>query len=152
MSADESFGTEGFYEFEGAGRLAGMVQTAPGEIVAAGTVTADDTYDVTVYRFTFTTATPAAAAALPSGLWLEVPAPNPAIDQVSVQFSLAAPAEVTLVLFDALGRKVVGIYEGVAPGGLHSVPLRIDGLAAGVYVLRLATPGHGHTQSLTVTH
>ena len=151
-SVDESFGTEGFYEFERAGRLAGLVQTAPGEIVAAGTITADDTYDVAVYRFTFTTATPAAAAALPSGFWLEVPAPNPAKDQVLVQFSLAAPGEVTLVLFDALGRKVVDIYEGVASGGLHSVPLRVDGLAAGVYVLRLATPGQVHTQSLIVTH
>ena len=48
--------------------------------------------------------------------------PNPFRETVEIRFSLEQPAPITLRIYDALGREVVGLSEGQwMPEGLHTL-------------------------------
>ena len=64
--------------------------------------------------------------------------PNPARDHVTLRFSGPAEAPVQVDAFDLLGRRVARLYDGPARAG--SVRVDVRGWAAGLYVLRAATP------------
>lgn len=68
---------------------------------------------------------------------------------VEVAFSLAAPADVRLEAFDALGRRVATLAEGSRGAGPQRAALATAGLPAGVYVVRLGV--EGRTESIRVT-
>jgi hypothetical protein len=48
---------------------------------------------------------------------------------------------VRLALLDASGRDVRVIADGEQAGGTHLVPIDVQGLPAGLYFLRLQSPG-----------
>jgi predicted esterase len=64
--------------------------------------------------------------------------PNPFVDRLTVGYSLQAPAEVTIEVFDVLGRRVAVLVEGVVEAGEHHAAWSDDArVASGVHVLRL---------------
>ena len=68
--------------------------------------------------------------------------PNPFRGTTVIAFDLAADAEVSLAVFDLLGRRVATLADRVYPAGAHAVEwdLRDAGgarVAPGVYVYRL---------------
>ena len=63
--------------------------------------------------------------------------PNPAAGQARVAFELATASDVSLRLFDTMGREVAVVTEGLRSAGAHTVSADFGGLASGVYVLRL---------------
>jgi hypothetical protein len=67
-------------------------------------------------------------------------APNPFQGSAVVSYQLQKSGPVTLRLFDATGRLVRAERLGVQTTGNHSVSLPRDGLAAGLFILRLDTP------------
>jgi hypothetical protein len=76
------------------------------------------------------------------GLQLAPPRPNPAREGTIVEFDLAAPARVTVDIFDAQGRWVRRIAEGRFTAGPHTAEWRGDDdqgrmLGSGVFILRL---------------
>ena len=87
---------------------------------------------------------------LPDVLALHAPAPNPARNASSMQVDLPEPAHVRLAIYDALGREVAVALDTERPAGRHTVALATDGLATGVYVVRLVAEGAVRTQRLTV--
>ena len=72
-----------------------------------------------------------------SSFALHAAAPNPFTATTLLGYTLDAPADVRLSLFDVLGREVATIDEGARSAGSHTVALRGNGLRAGVYVVRL---------------
>lgn len=76
--------------------------------------------------------------------------PNPARGEARLPFTLDAPATVHIVLYDALGRHVRTGADGEHPAGSQEVELRLDGLPAGLYVVRAAAQGHVVTRPLVV--
>ncbi|GAB5537622.1 MAG: hypothetical protein Rubg2KO_38710 [Rubricoccaceae bacterium] len=88
--------------------------------------------------------------ALPDELALHPPAPNPTRGASSMQVDLPTPARVRLAVYDALGREVAVALDEERPAGRHTVALAVDGLATGVYVVRLAVGNELATQRLTV--
>jgi hypothetical protein len=97
--------------------------------------------DLQVFGVTSTVAVEALAAA-PPRTQLGAPAPTPASGPVSLGFTLASPAAVTLRIYDAAGRHVRTLTEGPLAAGAHSA--RWDGrdargatVGSGVYFLRL---------------
>jgi len=66
-------------------------------------------------------------------------APNPFVGRTQLRYSLPADANVRLELFDAAGRLVRVVENGRQTRGQHAAALNSDGLAAGVYLLRLDT-------------
>ncbi len=75
--------------------------------------------------------------------------PNPATTQSTVAYSLKAPGHVHLEAYDVLGRRVRVLHEGVQPAGRHRIPVTFDGLAGGLYLVRIQT-ANGHIGSLPV--
>lgn len=84
-----------------------------------------------------------------AGLELRV-GPNPARGTARVGFSLAQAGRVDLALFDGLGRRVATLAQGDKSGGAHEAALATEGLAPGVYFVRLAADGQTLARALTV--
>ena len=75
-------------------------------------------------------------------------APNPFVGQTRLQYSLAAAGQVRLELYDATGRLVRVVQGGRQDIGEHVAVLNSDGLAAGVYLLRLDAGSGAGTRSV----
>lgn len=79
------------------------------------------------------------------------PAPNPA--QTRIEFSIAVRdrRDVTIVLYDVLGRRVRTVYEGTPPPGENRrVQVDVSSVASGAYFLRLVAGKHAETHRCTV--
>ena len=75
---------------------------------------------------------------------------NPVRGSALVRYALAEAGAVRLAAFDALGREVTVLADGPAAAGTHAA--RLDGLAPGVYVLRLASGTAVLSRTVTVVH
>lgn len=88
--------------------------------------------------------TPAGPPRPPALVWSQEPWPNPCNPVVNARFALARPGWVQAGIFDLAGRQVHPLIDGWREAGEHL--LRWDGTqgakpaAAGVYLLRVATP------------
>ena len=76
------------------------------------------------------------------GVWLGAPAPNPARDGFTIQYSLPAEADVSLAVYDLAGRRLATLASGRVSAGAHTarwnwVDASGRALAAGHYVVRL---------------
>lgn len=84
---------------------------------------------------------PEATASPVPGLSMGPPYPNPVTDRAHVPFSLDVEADVTVEVFDALGRQVATLADGPLGAGNHRVTFDAAGLSAGVYLVRLRAGG-----------
>jgi len=75
--------------------------------------------------------------------------PNPARQQATVRFALPETRDVTIRLYDVLGRKVRTVVSGTQEGR-HERTLDVGALPSGVYFLRLKAGGQTRTQKLTI--
>jgi hypothetical protein len=76
--------------------------------------------------------------------------PNPARRQATVEYALPEAREVTLQVYDVLGRRVATLDKGRKDAGRHQVDLRTGRLSSGVYFGRLEAGGQTRTQKITV--
>jgi hypothetical protein len=75
--------------------------------------------------------------------------PNPARQRATVRYALPEKQEVTVRLYDVLGRQVRTVVSDQKEGR-HKQRLDVGGLSSGVYFLRLQSEGTVRTQKLTV--
>lgn len=75
---------------------------------------------------------------LPMGYVLERAYPNPFNPSTTVRFQVAEGQNISLGLYDALGRKVADLYDGFAEASRYET-VRVDGsnLPSGAYTVRL---------------
>lgn len=66
--------------------------------------------------------------------------PNPFNAETTIEFDVPTEARATLELFDITGRHIRTMFDDVA-NGRNSVHVSMDGMASGIYVYRLVTPG-----------
>jgi hypothetical protein len=64
--------------------------------------------------------------------------PNPFNPRTTIPVSLQVSDGIRVSLFDTLGREVLSVFDGVMEAGEHTIPVRADGLPAGVYFYRVA--------------
>jgi hypothetical protein len=76
--------------------------------------------------------------------------PNPFNPTTTVTYLLPRTENVTLALFDLLGREVLIIESGLRSAGLHSVAVNGSNLASGVYFCRLIAGQLTSTRKLVV--
>ncbi|HEX9950731.1 MAG TPA: T9SS type A sorting domain-containing protein [Rubricoccaceae bacterium] len=76
--------------------------------------------------------------------------PNPVRGAATVMVELGAPQHVRAALTDALGRRVLDVFDAAAPAGALDLRLDAAGLAPGVYVLRVTGATATATQTVTV--
>ena len=76
--------------------------------------------------------------------------PNPAIRRAQITFGLEEGEEIRLAVYDALGREVAVLADGLVEAGQHRVTLDGAGLASGIYLVRLEAGARVETERLTV--
>ncbi len=76
--------------------------------------------------------------------------PNPVQKQATVQYTLPEAGEVSLEVYDLLGRRVATLVKGSKQAGRHQVRLRGGDLPSGVYFGRLEAGSQTVTQKITV--
>jgi len=79
--------------------------------------------------------------ALPSVVTLARNYPNPFNPVTTLEFSVPSRMEVTLEVYDLLGRRVASLLHGDITPGTHRVVFDGEGLASGMY-LAVLTAGH----------
>lgn len=75
--------------------------------------------------------------------------PNPAQNQATVRYALPGRQDVTIRLYDVLGRQVRTVVRS-EQSGRHEQRVDLSGLSSGVYFLRLQAEGTTKTQKLTI--
>lgn len=76
--------------------------------------------------------------------------PNPARSAATIGFDLSGPGDVTLDLFDTLGRRVEVPLSGFLHEGSHEIPVDLSRLSAGTYFIRLRAGDTVDTAALIV--
>jgi Secretion system C-terminal sorting domain len=76
-------------------------------------------------------------ADVPESFALSQNYPNPFNPTTSISFDLPAQTNVTLNVFDVLGRRVAQLANGVFGAGAHAVTMDASGLQSGLYIYRL---------------
>ena len=78
--------------------------------------------------------------------------PNPARTGAALDVAVSRAQGVTVEAFDLTGRRLAELYRGeLGAGARVNVPLALDGLAAGLYVVRVKGETFEQTQRLAVT-
>ncbi len=77
--------------------------------------------------------------------------PNPAVNYVNIKWQVPKRQPVSLTLYDATGKLVRTVFETEA-GLVGTVKLDAQGLAGGIYLVRLETPTDQATAKLILEH
>ncbi|NNE69307.1 MAG: T9SS type A sorting domain-containing protein [Rhodothermales bacterium] len=76
--------------------------------------------------------------------------PNPFNPSTAISFELPAGADVSLAVFDVLGRQVAQLASGTYPAGSHSVTFDASGLQSGLYIYRLDAGDQSIARTMTL--
>ncbi len=87
---------------------------------------------------------------LPKAFALSQNYPNPFNPSTAIEYELPTPQHVRLEVFDATGRSVGVLVDGIRPAGTHSVRFDADNLPSGLYVYRLQANGETRTRKMTL--
>jgi hypothetical protein len=97
------------------------------------------------------TTTDAGVAPEDAGSSLRAVYPNPVRGAATLEFEIAQPGAVELVVYDVLGRLVRRVVDGSRAAGRYTATFDTAGLAPGVYVARLSAGGRHWTRRLVIT-
>lgn len=78
---------------------------------------------------------------------LEAVYPNPAYDQVAVQYAIPVVSQVKMDVFDVLGRRIQSLEKSVKAPGVYQQVVEVSQYAPGTYVLRLEAGEHVATRT-----
>ena len=119
--------------------------------------TSNNASDASNANFAITTATDVATAPPVTRTGLEPAAPNPFNPATTLRYSLLESGSVHLVIYDARGRVVRTLVEGVQDGP-HWYEARWNGrsdagqsVSSGVYFVRLTAAGRSFVERVTLT-
>jgi hypothetical protein len=76
--------------------------------------------------------------------------PNPFNPATVIEYHVPAAGQVTLAVFDVLGREVAVLVRETQGAGIHEVRWVASGLPTGVYLLRLTTGGQAVTRTMSL--
>jgi flagellar hook assembly protein FlgD len=92
---------------------------------------------------------------LPSGIVLSGNYPNPFERETQIAFTLSAPMDVAVTVYDALGRRVTELYSGALSAGEHQLPWDASTatgqtVTSGVYFYRVTAGRSAQTGRMLV--
>jgi hypothetical protein len=117
---------------------------------------------LTMYLGTFSTGTPSVqkhtrqtVASLPvsespSGFALSQNYPNPFNPSTRISFSIPQAGEVTLKVYDMLGREVATLVNGTMAAGTHYATFDASGMSSGIYLYELRSGNTRITNKMTL--
>jgi surface protein len=81
---------------------------------------------------------------------LRVNAPNPFQRSTTISYQLAEAEDVTIQVYDVLGRRVGTLVDGRQQAGVHEVTWQARGMASGTYFCRMEAEDYTATQKMTL--
>ena len=94
---------------------------------------------------------PGSPAGPAASRWLQANAPNPFAASTEIRFVLPQAEDVTVEVYDLVGRRVALLADGVAmPAGDQTLTFERGDLSSGTYLVVLRTPSHSEAQQVTV--
>ena len=84
----------------------------------------------------------------PSEFILHPPHPNPFNPETSLTFDLPHPGDVSLIIYDMLGREAARLVDGFHPAGYYEMRWIAVNMPSGVYFARLTADGFSQTRKL----
>ncbi|MDG5766270.1 DUF4832 domain-containing protein [Balneolales bacterium ANBcel1] len=84
----------------------------------------------------------------PTGPRLHQNYPNPFNPTTAIGFDLPEAGEISLVVYDVIGRRVAILAEGSYPAGRHNVSFNASRLGSGHYLYRLQVGDHIETRQM----
>ena len=87
---------------------------------------------------------------LPQAVALDQNYPNPFNPSTVIRYQLPVSSEVSLKVFDVLGREVANLIDGRMEAGYHQVTFNARDLASGMYIYQLRTGSKVITKKLTL--
>lgn len=88
--------------------------------------------------------------ALPSDVNLGQNYPNPFNPMTTIAYRVTRPGEVSLKVFDVLGREVVTLVNSEKAEGVHSEKFDASHLSSGLYFYQLVAPGVNETRKMLI--
>jgi PKD repeat protein len=76
--------------------------------------------------------------------------PNPFNAQTMIHYYLPGQSEISIDIFDILGRKVDNIRSGIKPAGHHKVFWNAEEFASGIYFYRLQANDYSETRKMVL--
>jgi hypothetical protein len=112
------------------------------EQIALGRNSNDGTSDALMYFVLAGTIDPVSVEVLP-----EIPAdfvlmqnfPNPFNPSTTIQYGVPKRTQVTLTIYDVMGREIAELVNGDHEAGLYRIVWNAQGVASGIYYCRIAT-------------
>ncbi|MBL0175583.1 MAG: T9SS type A sorting domain-containing protein [Ignavibacteria bacterium] len=88
----------------------------------------------------------------PASLALSQNYPNPFSTHTTIPYSIAGSGaqQLSIELYDAMGRRVATLYDGTASAGEHVLPFDASGFVPGMYFVRLVTGGKTEVRKMVV--
>lgn len=86
--------------------------------------------------------------AIPQEFRLHQNYPNPFNPSTTIRFEVPRQTQVTIKLYDVLGRRVALLLDAEMKPGVHQLQLDASGMASGVYLYRLEAEGISQTLKL----
>jgi hypothetical protein len=84
---------------------------------------------------------------MPQGLSLDQNFPNPFNPATTIKFGLPEASEVSLKIYDVLGREVATLIDNGLAAGYYNYNWNASGLSSGMYIYRIsATSSNGNKQ------
>jgi hypothetical protein len=77
------------------------------------------------------------APQIPCGFSIFQNCPNPFNPSTTIKFNLPKASDVTIDIYDILGRKVETIVEHEQPAGIHQLVWNANGFSSGIYFYRI---------------
>ena len=85
---------------------------------------------------------------VPTELTLLPAYPNPFNPITTIEFTVAEQMEVSLIVYDMLGRESVVLNDGILKEGFHSVIWNANNHSSGVYFIKMDVNGFSSTQKV----
>jgi len=87
---------------------------------------------------------------VPTEYFLNGNYPNPFNPSTTIEFGVPEAANVSLVVYDIMGREVAVLVSGMLTAGRHDASFDASDLPSGTYIYRLTTPSGSFTKMLTL--
>jgi len=88
--------------------------------------------------------------AIPDVFALDTSYPNPARTQATIRYALPEASDVTLTVYDVMGREVARLVQSAKAAGVHEVQYDSSQLPSGTYLYRLRAGAFTQTKRMVV--
>ncbi len=76
--------------------------------------------------------------------------PNPAVNQVNIQYAIKESSDVSIYIMDATGRQINEVFHEPSSPGVYHYALNTSELTAGIYLIRIIANDQQYIQKLVV--